>query len=142
MNAHTIVGFQESGFAEATDDAVLGADPTRVWVGAGGWAGGSASVENFVLFALRNFWWISEELHSFRGLAFTSWHAHATSISQKTFIAEASDDAVLGANRAWIRVGAGGGASGTTWIEEFGGWAFRCGLGKLHGDFVVTSVTF
>jgi hypothetical protein len=64
MDAYTIFVFQESGFAEATDDAVLGANRARMRVGARGWAGGSAGEENFVFFALRQFWWISEELHS------------------------------------------------------------------------------
>lgn len=110
MNAHTIFVFQESGFAEATDDAVESADRARVRVGAGGWASGSTTEEDFIFFALRNFWWKSEELHSFSGIALGGWHADATSISQMTFFAEASDDAVLGANWAWMGVGAGGGA--------------------------------
>ena len=53
MDADTIFVFQESGFAETTDDAVLGADRARVRVGASGWASGSAGEENFVFFALR-----------------------------------------------------------------------------------------
>jgi len=111
MNAHAVFVFQESGFAEATDDAIAGAFRARVGVGARGRASGSTTEEDFVFFALRNFWWKSEELHIFRGIAFGGWHAHATSISQMTFIAEASDDAVLGANWAWMGIGAGGRAS-------------------------------
>jgi hypothetical protein len=41
------------------------------------------------------------------------WYADALSILQESFLAEASDDAVAGANWARMRVGAGGGASGT-----------------------------
>jgi len=137
MNADAIFIFQESGFAEATDDAIASADRARVGFGAGGWASGSTTEEHFVLFALRNFWWISEKLHGFRGIAFGGWHANATSISQMTFITEASDDAVLGANWARIWIGAGGSASGAAWIEKFIVWAFWFGLRKLHGDLVV-----
>jgi len=67
---------------------------------------------------------------------------HATSISQKTFFAETTDDAIFGANWAWIGIGAGGGASGAAWIEKFIVWAFWFGLRELHGDFVVSGVTF
>lgn len=42
---------QESFLTEASDHAVLGADRARVGVGASGWAGGAAGVENFVLTA-------------------------------------------------------------------------------------------
>lgn len=107
MNAHAVFVFQESGFAEATDDAIASADRARMRVGACGRASGTATEENFVFFALRQFWWISEELHGW-GIAFGRWHAHATSIAQMTFITKASDDAVLGANRARVRIGAGG----------------------------------
>jgi hypothetical protein len=141
MNAHTVFVFQESGFAKATDDAIASADRARVRVGAGGRAGGSASFEHFIFFALRNFWWISEHLHSL-GVALSGWHADATSISQMTFITEASDDALFGANWAWIGVSAGGGASGAAGIEKFIVWAFWFGLRKLHGDIVVTGLAF
>jgi len=109
MNAYTIFVFQESGFAEATDDAVAGADRARMRISASGWAGGSAGEENFVFFALREFWWVSEELHSW-GIALVGWHTGATGIAQMTFIAEASDDALFGANWARVWVSAGGGA--------------------------------
>jgi len=111
MNAYAVFVFQKSGFAEATDDAIASADRARMWVGARGWASGSASEEHFVVFALRNFRGISEKLHGFGGIAFGGWHANAASISQMTFIAEATDDAVLGANRARIWIGAGWSAS-------------------------------
>jgi len=111
MNAHAVFIFQESGFAKATDDAIASADRARVRVGARGRASGSTSEENFVFFALRNFWWISEELHSFGGIALFGFDADTASISQKTFFAEASDNALFGANWAWIWVGAGRGAS-------------------------------
>jgi len=47
------------------------------------------------------------------------WHANALSVFQESFLAEASDDAVAGADRARLRVGAGGGASGTARMENF-----------------------
>jgi len=139
MNAHTLFVFQESRFAEATDDAVASADRARVRVGACGWACGSTRLENFVFFALREFWWISEELHGW-GIAFGGWYADATSISQMTFFAEASDDTIFGANWARVGIGAGGGARGAAWIEKFIVWAFWFGLRELHGDLVVTGL--
>jgi len=143
MNAHTVFIFQESGFAEATDDAVAGADRARVRVGAGGRARCSTTEENFIFFAIRNFWWISEKLHGFRSIALFGFDAHTASISQKTFFAEASDDAIFGANWAWMGIGAGGGASGATRIEKFIVWAFWfIDLRELHGDFVMTGITF
>jgi len=137
MNADAVFIFQKSGFAEATDDAIASADRARMGIGAGGRASGSASEEHFVIFALGNFRWISEKLHGFRGIAFGFWHANALSISQMIFFAKASDDAVLGANRARIRISAGGSASRTAWIEKFIVRAFWFGLRELHGDFVV-----
>jgi hypothetical protein len=134
---------QKSRFAKATDDAIASA-----WfifgmrVVAGGRASGSASHEHLVFFALRNLWWISEELHGFLGIALDGWHAHATSIPQMTFIAEASDDALFGANRAWIGIGAGGSACGAAGIEKFIVRAFGFGLRELHGDFVMTGLAF
>jgi len=110
MNADAVFVFQESGFAEATNDAIASADRARVGIGAGGRASGSACKEHFVVFALRKFWWISKKLHGFNGIALSGRHANAASISQMTFFAEASDDAVLGTNRARVRIGAGGGA--------------------------------
>jgi len=137
MNAYALFVFQESRFAEATDDAIASADRARVRVGARGRASGSATFENFVFFALGNFRGISEELHGFVGIALASWHANAASVSQMSFFAEASDDAVLGANRAWIGIGAGGSASRAAWIEKFVVRAFWFGLRELHGDIVV-----
>lgn len=110
-DAHAVVGFQESFFAEATDDTILGTDRARMGVGAGGRARGSTSKENFVFFAVGKFWWISEHLHGFVGIAFGLGHANAAIISQMTFFAEASDDAVLGTNWARFRIRAGRSAS-------------------------------
>jgi len=141
MDAHAVFVFQESGFAEATDDAIASADRARVRVGAGGWARGSTTEEDFVFFALTDFWWISEELHG-RGVAFGLGHAHATGVSQMTFVTEASDDAVLGANWARVGIGAGRGASRAAWIEKFIFRAFGFGLRELHGDFVVWCIAF
>jgi len=50
-DANALGVFQESFLAEATDDAVLGADRARVRVGARGRAGGAAGVEDFVFTA-------------------------------------------------------------------------------------------
>lgn len=140
MDAHTVFVFQESGFAEATDNALHSAD-RWVWFGTGGRAGGSACEEHFVFFALRQFRWVSEELHGW-GIALVGWRAGSTSIAQMTFFAEASDDALSGANWARVWVSAGRGASGAAGIEKFIGWAFWFGLRELHGDIVVTGLAF
>jgi hypothetical protein len=129
LNAHTVFVFQETRFAKATDDAIASADRARVRVGACRWAGGAAAKENFVFFALRNFRWESEHLDWFRCFAFASWHAHVIFISQKTSFAEASDDAVLGADWTWIGVGAGGVARRAARVEYFVVWAFRFATG-------------
>jgi len=48
--------FQESFLAEATDDALSGADSVGVRIGARGRAGGAARVEDFVLTAFLDRW--------------------------------------------------------------------------------------
>lgn len=58
-------------------------------------------------------------------IAVGSSDANALFISQITFFAEATDDAVASANRARMGFGAGGRASGTAWHEHLIGWAFR-----------------
>lgn len=141
MNAHALFVFQESGLAETTDHAVLGAYGARVRVGAGGRARGSTTEEDFVFFALTNFWWVSEELHGW-SVAFGGGHACATGVTQMTFVTKASDDAILGAYGARVGIGAGWGASGAAGIEKFVIRAFGFGLRKLHGDFVVRCLAF
>lgn len=141
MNADAVFIFQKSGFAEATDDAIASADRARMGIGARCRASGSATEENFVFFALTDFWWISEHLHG-RGIALGGWYANATSVSQMTFVTKASDDAVLGTNWARFGIGAGRGASGAAGIEKFIGRAFGFGLRELHGNFVVWCLAF
>jgi len=140
VDADAVFVFQETRFAKAADDAVASADRARMGVGARGRAGGAAGHENFVLFAGRNFWGVGEQLHGFNMFALAGWYADTLSISQKTFFAEASDDAVLGADRAGVGVGACGCACRAAWIENFGVWAFRLGAWQLHWDFVVRSL--
>jgi hypothetical protein len=60
LNTNAVIVFQKSGLADATNDAIFGADRTWVWIGAGRWASGTAWVKKFVVFALRQFRWISE----------------------------------------------------------------------------------
>jgi hypothetical protein len=60
MDADAVFVFQKSGFAEATDDAIASADRARMGVAARGRASGSATEEDFVFFALTEFWWVSE----------------------------------------------------------------------------------
>jgi len=108
MNAHTIFVFQESGFSEATDNAIASADRARVWFGAGGWAGCSASEENFVFFALRHFWWIGEELHRFwlnLSSAFAGLNTFSGIRSEMTLFASAAWDADTWADRVGVLAG-------------------------------------
>jgi hypothetical protein len=118
-HAHAVFVFQVAGFAEATDDALQSADGAGVRVGAGRGAGGTAWQENFVFFALSEFRRVGEEHGGFRRFALLARHAKAARVSQMSLFAEASDDAVLGADWARVGIGASRGASGAAWIEFF-----------------------
>lgn len=144
-NAHAAFVFQVAGFAEASDDALKRADRARMGIGAGRGAGGTARHEDFVFFALRDLWWVGEEHGGLSGLALVGRHAKAASVSQMSFLAEASDNAVLGADRAGVGVGAVRSASGAAGVELLvvgASWDVVC-LGELHGDFVMeTGIAF
>lgn len=140
-NAHAVFVFQVAGFAEASDDALERAQFGRARVGAGRGAGGTARHEDFVFFACRDLRWVGEEHVGLRGFALVVRHAKAVSVSQMSFLAEAADDAVLGADRARMGVLAVRGAGRAAGVEFLVGWARRdfVGQGELHGDFVVGS---
>jgi len=116
-------------FASAAWDADARAD----WVGVlAGTIATFALTVFFVFFAL-HFWWVGEEhVWLFNSLAFAGLNAETETVSQKSFLAEASDDTVLGADRAWVGVGASGCAGRTAWIEHFVIRALRSGLGFLE----------
>jgi hypothetical protein len=116
-HAHAVFVFQVAGLAEAADHALHGAHRAGMWVGAGRGAGGSARHENFVLFALRDLRRVGEERSGLRGFALVGWHAQTEFGSQVTWLAEASDDAVLGADWARVGVGAGRGARRAAGLE-------------------------
>jgi len=136
-NAYALFVFQVAGFAEAADDAVLGASRARIGVGAGRGAGGTAFVEDFVFFALRDL----GEHGDLRSFALVGWHAKAVSVSQESFLAEAPDDAVPRADWAGMGLGTVRGASGAAGVEFLVVGARRdlVGHGELHGDIVVGS---
>lgn len=134
-DARALNVLQETGFAEATDDALFGAH-ARFRVFAGRRASGAARQEDLVFFALRQFGWIGEEHVVLSSVAFAGLDAGALTVSQITLIAEASDHAVLGADRARVRVGAGGSTRGAARVEVFVGRAFGSGVGFLHGNIV------
>jgi len=140
-NARAAFVFQIAGFAEAADDALERAHGGWARVGAGRGAGGTARHEEFVFFALRDLWWVGEEHGALRGFALVGRNAKAVSVSQMSFLAEASDNAVLGADRAGMGVGAVRGASGAAGVEFLVVGARRdlVGHGELHGDIVVGS---
>lgn len=72
----------------------------------------------------------------FRGVAIGGRHADALLVFQVTFLAEASDHAVLGADGAWMWVGAGGWASSAACTEDFVGGAFHHWWHHGHQDWV------
>jgi hypothetical protein len=121
--ADALFVFQESGFAEASDDALFSAHRAWMGIGAGRGAGGAARHEKFVFFALRQFRWVGEEHGGLGGFALKGWDAQTVRVSQMSLFAKASDDAVLGADRAWVGIGAGRGASRSARLEFFIGWA-------------------
>jgi len=142
-DANALFVFQIAGFAEAANYALHGADIARMGIGAGGGASGATRHEDFVVFALRNFRWIGEEhVRLSSSFAGTGFYAGTLSVSQITFLAEATDDTVAGADRARVWVRAGGRTSGTAWLEHFVGWALGSGLGYLHGEFVDWCLAF
>lgn len=124
-HADSVFVFQVAGFAEASDHALQRADRAGVRVGAGRGAGRSAGHENFVFFALRDLRRVGEEHVGFRGIALLGWHAKTTRVSQMSLLTEASDDAVLGTDRAGMRIGAGRSTSRATSLEFFIVWALR-----------------
>jgi len=128
-NAYALFVFQVAGFAEAADDAVLGASRARIGVGAGRGAGGTAFVEDFVFFALRDL----GEHGDLRSFALVGWHAKAVSVSQESFLAEAPDDAVPRADRAGMGLGAVRGASRAAGVEFLVVGALREGSGLHEG---------
>jgi hypothetical protein len=65
-----------------------------------------------------------QKFFHFWGIAVGSWNADTFVVLQVSFTAEASNDAVLGAHRAWMWIGAGGWASCTACAEHFIGFAF------------------
>jgi hypothetical protein len=139
--AHALFVFQVTGLAEAADYALEGARDAGMGFGAGRGAGRAARHEHLVFFALRNFRRVGEEHGGFRGFALAGLHADTVGVSQMAFLAEASNDAVLGADGARMGFGAGRGAGGAAGLEFFVVGAFRgaVGHGELHGDFVVGS---
>jgi len=116
-HAHAVFVLQVAGLAEAADHALHGAHRAGMWVGAGRGAGGSARHENFVFLALRDLRRVGEERSGLRGFALVGWHAQTEFGSQVTWFAEASDDAVLGADWARVGVGAGRGARRAAGLE-------------------------
>jgi hypothetical protein len=127
---------QETGFAEAADDALFGAHWARMGIGAGRGAGGTAWHEHFVFLALRDFRWVGEEHVGLDSCAVPGHHAGAAGVSQESGFAEACGNALFGARAAWCRVGAG--AAG---VEFFVGRAFW-GSRESHWDFVVGITLF
>lgn len=134
-DARALFVLQEAGFAEAADDALFGAH-ARLRVLAGRRASGAARQEDLVFFAFRQFRRIGEEHVVLSSIAFAGLDADALIVPQIALIAEASDHAVLGADRARVGVGAGGRASGAARFEVFVGRAFGSGVGFLHGNIM------
>jgi len=115
FHARAMFVLQETGFAEASDDAVLRADGARVGFGAGGCAGGSAREEHLVLFALAHFRRVGEEhtvgfLHGdvvVDTIAIAGWDAIAVGVLQESLTTETAHDALHGTHHWFFRIGAG-----------------------------------
>lgn len=117
-HAHALIVLQVAWLAEAADDALQGAGRAWMRVGAGRSARRSAGQEDFVFLALGHFWWEGEE-HVGLSFALDGRDANAIGVSQMTLLAEASNNAVLGAYWARVWVGAGGRAGRTASVEFF-----------------------
>lgn len=77
-------------------------------------AGGIATLALTEFFVFTSAYWI---LHGWN-TTFFGWNTFAVLLLQESWFAEASDDALLGANWAWMWVGAGWSTSGTAWVED------------------------
>lgn len=127
-----------SGFAEASNDALFSAGLVGgVGIGAGGWAGGTARVELFVLWAFGN-----GDFGSHLGsIALFGTHADATRVTHEAGFAEASDHALASAGLVGgVRLGAGGWAGTSAGAEFLIFWALRRSIQSHwdgHGDIVV-----
>jgi len=67
--------------------------------------------------------------------AVVGWYAFTVGVFQKALCAETSDDAVLGANSAWVWVSAGGWASSAAGLEHFillANWWHHHQLDQVH----------
>lgn len=76
--------------------------------------------EEFAVTGAFGFWFFFEHW----GVAISSWHADTLGISQIACLAEASDDAVLGAHWAWMWISTGGWAGSAACMEHLIGRAF------------------
>jgi hypothetical protein len=130
LDADAFAVLQVTRLAEAASHALKSADGAWFWVGAGGGASRSTGQEDFVFLALLD--WEGEQHRCFGSFALMVWHADTVAISQVSFLAEASNHAVLGADRARDWLGAGGGAGRSASLEFFIVWA--CWHGSSHWD--------
>lgn len=73
----------------------------------------TAVAEDFAIAGALTRWLDCRRHHGLGSFAVGSWHADALGVLQESFLAEASDDAVLGADRAGMGVGAGRWAGGS-----------------------------
>jgi hypothetical protein len=111
---------QMSLFAEACDDAVLGADWARVGVLAVWGASGAAGLEFFIVGALRELtvrWELHGDVMVGLGVAFLRAHAFTVGVFQESLLTETPHDALIGANFVRCRMGAIRYASGSAGHE-------------------------
>jgi hypothetical protein len=102
-HANAMFVLQVAWFAEAANDALLGAHWAWFWIGASWSASGSAGHEHFVFLALRDLWWEGEEHGwSWSSSTFAGLNANALAVSQVTFLASASGSADAWADGVWL----------------------------------------
>jgi len=120
LNAVTFIVPEVSLFAGAAGNANSWANRVRIFAS----AVASFALEVFFVVAAH----LSEHWSSFNGswyAAFQRLNAQALIVFQKARFAEATNDAVASADWTRVRVGAGGGAGGTTGEELFVFFALR-----------------
>jgi len=101
-DAHALSVFQESFFASASDDAIASADRTRMGVGAGGRAGGTAFEEDFVFAAFGHGWEHHERFWLRNRGAFTGLDTFSGFRTEVTLFASAAGHADTGAQRIGV----------------------------------------
>lgn len=102
-NAHAVGVSQKTFLAEASNDAVLGANSAWVWVVACSWTSSSTGFEYFIVLA--DWWWHHHHVQA-HFLACFEFDAFASGITNVSLFASASWSADFRADWMWVIAGA------------------------------------